>query len=73
MLLVSLLVDVVEDELGDGTEELVLEVAALTFEMLEDPDTEGFIAGKPALSPGAVPGAAPPRNGEVDIITANAD
>jgi hypothetical protein len=71
VLFVLLLVDVVVvDDPADGAEEglvLVVVVALLTFERLEDPETEGFIAGEPALAPVAASGAVPPRNPELDI------
>jgi hypothetical protein len=50
-LFVLLLVDVVVDDPADGAEEGLVLVVVLTFERLEDPDTEGFIASEPALTP----------------------
>jgi hypothetical protein len=67
VLLVLLLVDVAVDDAADGAEEGLVLVVLLMFERLEDPDTEGFIAGKPPLAPVAALGAVPPRNPELDI------
>jgi hypothetical protein len=61
------------DEPADGTEELVFVFVVLTFERLDDPDTERFIAGEPGLAPAAAaPEAATASNAELDI-NANAD
>jgi hypothetical protein len=70
--LVELLdIDTLTDEAPDAREELVFVVVVLTLERLDDPGTEGFIAGEPGLAPAAaVPEAATAWNAELDI---NAD
>ena len=57
------------DTLVEDPAEAAVLVVMLTFERLDDPVTEGLIAGEPGLSTAAAQGAAAARNAELEINT----